>query len=156
MRVLARARFRGRSHGFTLIEIVIVIVIVGILMAVALPGYQDSMRKGRRADAKAGLMDAANRQERFVLDRNTYTTEMKDLGFATAVATPDTFKSEEGHYNIKATACASGINTCYVLTATPVPGGAQADDSHCAKFILDSTGAKTAEDASGTPNPECW
>ena len=51
----------GLSSGFTLIELVIVIVIVSILMAVALPGFQDAMRKGRRADAKEGLMDAANR-----------------------------------------------------------------------------------------------
>ena len=60
----------GRADGFTLIELIIVIVIVSILAAVALPGFQDAMRKGRRADAKEGLMDAANRQERFMLDRN--------------------------------------------------------------------------------------
>ncbi len=80
-------------HGFTLIELVIVIVIVGILMAVALPGYQESMRKGRRADAKAGLMDAVNRQERFMLDRSAYTRDMDELGFGA-----DPMISEEGHY----------------------------------------------------------
>jgi type IV pilus assembly protein PilE len=142
----------GGAAGFTLIELMIVVVIVGILLMVALPGYQDSMQKGRRADAKSGLMDAANREERFMLDRNTYTVDMMALGLAGA--TTDTVKSEEGFYNIKVEACASDtIATCYVLTATPVPGGAQADDARCTTLVLDYTGAKTA---TGTTPTECW
>ncbi len=151
---------RRLSGGFTLIELVIVIVIVSILVAVALPAYQDSMRKGRRADAKAGLMDAANRQERFMLDRSAYTKDMEDLGFG-----DDPTISEEGHYSIDVDEAATidlcnyafdpndNAPPCYVLTATPVSGGAQADDARCTKFILDSTGAKTAE---GSADEECW
>jgi type IV pilus assembly protein PilE len=143
---------RGSVHstGFTLIEVVIVIVIVGILMAVALPGYQESMNKGRRADAKAGLMDAVNRQERFMLDRSTYTEDMTQLGFGA-----DPMVTEEGHYTVEVedpdVACP--IATCYVLTATPVAGGAQADDAKCTSFTVDSTGAKTA---TGSAAAECW
>lgn len=138
------------TAGFTLIEVMIVVVIVAILLAVALPGYQSSMNKGRRADGKAGLMDAANRQERFMLDRNTYTVDMKELGLSNT--TTDNIKSEEEHYNIQVAACATGtIATCYVLTATPI--GVQADDTYCTKLILDSTGAKTAE---GSAAAECW
>lgn len=140
----------GRAGGFTLIEVIIVIVIVGILMAVALPGYQDSLRKGRRADAKAGLMDAANRQERFMLDRSTYTADMKNLGFA-----DDPAETEEGHYTIDVDPNDPGcpIATCYVLTATPKAGGAQADDTLCTSFSVTSGGAK---EATGSLGSECW
>lgn len=149
-----------RLAGFTLIELVIVIVIVSVLASIALPAYQESMRKGRRADAKTGLMDAANRQERFMLDRSAYTKDMKNLGFG-----DDPMISEEGYYSIDvdetATASLCGYAfdpndnapPCYVLSATPVAGGAQADDARCTKFILDSSGARQAE---GSAAAECW
>ena len=149
-----------RPAGFTLIELVIVIVIVSILASIALPAYQDSMRKGRRADAKAGLMDAANRQERFMLDRSAYTKDMKNLGFG-----DDPAISEEGYYSIDvdetATAALCGYAfdpndnapPCYVLTATPLASEAQADDARCTKFSLNSSGAKAAE---GSAASECW
>jgi type IV pilus assembly protein PilE len=140
---------KRRNSGFTLIEVVIVVVMLGVLMSIALPAYQDSMRKGRRADAKAGLMDAANRQERLMLDRRTYTDDMEDLGFE-----DDPMLTEEQYYSIDAEACADGtIATCYVLTATPVAGGVQEEDTKCTSLILDSTGAKTA---TGTLQAECW
>ena len=58
-----QARHSPSVRGFTLVELMIVIVIVAILLAVALPSYQNSVQKGRRADAKAALLDVANRQE---------------------------------------------------------------------------------------------
>ena len=68
-------------------ELMIVVVIVGVLMMVALPAYQDSLQKGRRADGMAALMDAAGRQEKFMLDRSTYTIDMMDLGYGTIILT---------------------------------------------------------------------
>ncbi len=140
---------RHDSHaGFTLIELMIAVVIVGILLAVALPAYQNSMQKGRRSDAMSALQDAANRQEQFMLDRSTYTKDMTDLGFA------DPFISPEGHYSITAAKCTTGaITNCFELTATPLPASPQAKDSRCTSFILDSFGSKTA---TGTAKTECW
>lgn len=150
----ARRKGLGRSGGFTLIEVMIVVVIVGILVAVALPGYQGSMQKGRRADAKAALLDVAGRQEQYMLDRGTYTNDMTDLGFGA-----DPMDSEEGHYTVDATGdCdAAGTTTdlgrCYELTATPKAGSPQVDDARCTSFIIYSNGVKTA---TGSDIESCW
>tara|TARA_R100001509_G_scaffold50570_4_gene27795 strand:+ start:4683 stop:5129 length:447 start_codon:yes stop_codon:yes gene_type:complete len=145
----ARRQASARSRGFTLIEVMIVVVIVGILLMVALPGYQGVMQKGRRGDARAALLDASNRQEQYQLDFGTYTADMTDLGYAA-----DPFTSEEGLYRIDAVSCASGtIATCYVLTATPVAGAPQSKDTRCTTLSLDSFGNRTA---TGTHPAECW
>lgn len=148
MAIRAAAHRRIKSYGFTLIEIMMVVVIVGILLAVALPSYQGSMQKGRRSDAKSALLDAANRQEQFMLDRSTYTVDMRQLGFGNNPSV-----SEEEHYSVKAEACASGINNCFLLTATPRAGSPQSKDSRCTSFSLDSFGSRTA---TGTADGECW
>lgn len=142
-----------KTSGFTLMEVMIVVVIVGVLLAVALPGYQSSLQKGRRSDAKGALKDVANRQEQFMLDRNTYTTDMSDLGYGV-----DPMVSGEQHYTVDATACGGGnITRCYRLTATPRPGSAQDDDEQCYLFILDSSGAESAQKKDGNPaTANCW
>lgn len=144
--------FRGAIRlpaGFTLIEVMIVVVIIAILITVALPSYQGSLQKGRRSDAMSGLLDAANRQQQFMLDRNTYTSDMTDLGYA---ANPQI--SEEGHYSISGAACTGGsVVTCYTLTAIPVAGSPQGDDARCTTFSLDSFGTRSA---TGTSAGDCW
>ncbi len=139
------------SSGFTLIEVMIVVVIVGILIAVALPGYQNSLQKGRRADAKAALLDVAGRQEQYMLDRGTYTNDMTELGFGA-----DPMVSEEQHYTVDATDCSGGttdLNRCYLITATPRAGSPQVDDARCTTIVLNSNGAKTA---TGSDTDSCW
>lgn len=140
---------RPGEHGFTLMEVMIVVVIIGILAAIGLPSYQDSVRKGRRSDAISLLLDVANRQEQHMLDRSTYTTDMTDLGLAA-----DPAQSEERHYTVDAAACAAGtIATCYVLTATPAAGSPQAADGGCTTFTLDSFGRRGA---TGSQADNCW
>lgn len=137
------------NRGFTLIEVMIVIVIVGVLLAIAVPSYQNSMQKGRRSDARSALLDVANREEQYMLDRGTYTEDMQDLGFS-----EDPYISEDGHYSVDAVACATAaITRCFVLTATPVETSPQADDVRCTRFILGSDGSKTA---SGSDRLNCW
>lgn len=140
---------RQGMQGFTLIEIMIVVAIVAILVGIAVPSYQSSIQKGLRSDAKAALLDAANRQESLMLDRNTYTLDMEVLGFP-----DDPMITEEEHYSVDAAACADGtIATCYVLTATPQGSSPQAKDLRCTSFVLDSNGARSA---TGTTDDECW
>ena len=142
---------RSGQKGFTLIEVMIVVVIIGVLLMVALPSYQASLQKGRRADGMGALMDAAGRQEKFMLDRSSYTTDMEDLGYA---ASP--YISPEGHYSITAAVCddaGATIANCYKLTAVPAAGSVQQKDTRCASFVLNSNGIKTA---TGSNASECW
>lgn len=147
-----RARHMARAAGFTLIELMIVLVIVAILMAVAVPAYLEHAQKARRSDGMGALMDVANRQEQLMLDRSTYSGDMTALGFA-----DDPMVSPEGHYQVDGVDCGGGAITaasnCYLLTATPVDSSPQADDTRCASLTLSSTGQRGA---TGTTGDECW
>ena len=72
---------RGRSAGFTLIELMIVVIVLGILTAIAVPAYQNSVLKGNRAVAKAKLLDVAARQEAYFGDNKVYTNSLAFFGF---------------------------------------------------------------------------
>lgn len=125
---------RKKSTGFTLIELMIVVAIIGIIAAIAYPSYQDQVRKAKRADGTSKLMDAMARQERYFSENNTYTDDMNDLGYAA-----DPVDSDEGHYKIDGAACTgSTLAQCVKLTATAQ--GGQATDGN---LTLDSTNAKT-------------
>jgi type IV pilus assembly protein PilE len=133
------------STGFTLIELMIAIMIVGILLAISIPSYRDYVLRGQRSDGHSALLDIAGRQERFVAQNNTYTILIAEpAGLNMGITT-----SSDEHYNMSVEACDDDtIATCYVITATAV--GSQAGDADCATITYDSTGDKT-----GTTE-ECW
>ena len=134
------------ENGFSLIELMIVVVIVGILLAIALPAYQDYVLRSHRTDAHSSLLDIAARQERFVAQNNTYTTE---ISAATGLGIGST-TSREGYYDLTVAACAAGtIANCYLITATAT--GTQVNDTDCLAITYDSTGVKA-----GTTAGECW
>ncbi len=125
---------KNGHRGFTLIELVMVVAIVGILMAIAIPSYNSSTAKARRTDGQTALMDVMVRQERFYTENNTYTTDLDDL--------PASSDSPEGYYTITAAACGgSTIDSCVILTATA--GSAQASDGN---LTLNSRGQKLPAD----------
>jgi type IV pilus assembly protein PilE len=124
------------AAGFTLIEVLIVVVIVGILAAIALPSFIDSIRDSRRADAFAALTHLQIAQERFRGNRPQFAASITaaptdyppGLGLPAAAAT-----SPRGHYTLAIDAAsASG----YTITATAVPGGTQAGDAGCQRLRI--------------------
>lgn len=142
-----------KQKGFTLIEVMIVVVIVAILAAVAIPSYQDSVRKTRRADAKEALMRIAALQERYFFTNNNYGTAVQ-LGVGNT--------SAEGNYTINVYTTPGsepgcGSDPCYRIVATPVATGPQAADTKCAVFALNHVGQRSAKDASdANRTDECW
>ena len=124
------------NTGFTLIELMIVVAIIGVIGAIAYPSYDEFMKKARRTDAKAGLTKMASRQERFQQQNDTYTTNTGSVG---GTGTIDNF------YVLSIDS--ADING-FALTATAVAGGPQAsdtttDDGDCTVMQMTSTGLKT-------------
>lgn len=125
-----------RTLGFSLLEVMVVVALIGILSMVALPSYSEYIIRANRAEAKDLLTDVAFQQERFNTRNRTYTTNMTDLGYAA-----DPIVSANGLYNVDAAACAgSTIQLCTIITATPVAGTTQANDGN---LTLDSRGNRT-------------
>ena len=142
-------RARG-ARGFTLVEIMLALVVVGVLAAVALPAYQQAVQKGRRSDAIAMLTAVQQAQERWRANRTGYAANLSDLGFSSG-------QSPKGYYEI---ALSNVAMSTYTVTATPISSGAQAKDSVCAKLgIAVSVGQvsyTSADSASQATSSKCW
>ncbi|HHJ80720.1 MAG TPA: prepilin-type N-terminal cleavage/methylation domain-containing protein [Candidatus Tenderia electrophaga] len=125
---------RKKSTGFTLVELMIVVAIIGIIAAIAYPSYQDQVRKSKRTDGHSKVMDAMARQERYFSENNTYTADMTALGYAS-----DPVYSDNKHYKIDGAAC-SGKTLAQCVKITATAQGGQASDGD---LTLDSTNVKT-------------
>lgn len=145
-----RCRLPRRAlAGFTLIEVLITVVIIGILAAMAYPTYTQHVRKTRRSDAQVALMQIASQQERFFTECNWYASNLAGTkGCATNTTGALgrlTTTSPEGYYALAVAAGPIDTTNCsaytcgYTLTATPVATGRQAGDG---AFRLDSTGRR--------------
>jgi len=124
----------------------IVVAIIGILSAIALPSYNEYIQRGHRADARAGLLQTQQWLERAATAQGTYPTTL-----------PATFTwAEDASKRYQIDFAAGNTNAAFTLVATRKSPGAQADD-RCGDFTLTNTGTRGANNiASGTTAEECW
>lgn len=139
------------ARGFTLIELMVVVAVVAILASIALPSYQDSVRKSRRAQAKADMVELAQRFERHHTVNNTYTTFWTAANVPVASRVSPTTAGAVVAYDLSVQNLTA--NT-FTLVATPRAGSSQAQDTRCGTLALTNTGLKTRS-GSGALS-DCW
>ena len=126
---------KRRSRGFTLVELVVTVAIVGILASASYGSYQNYLRRSNRSAAQQFMLEVMNRQELYLLDARAYADDVGDTGLGLTV--PDKVAQ---HYAITITLTA-GPPPGYVVTATP--GGNQAVDG---VLTLASNGNKSPQE----------
>ncbi len=152
----------SRTAGFTLVELMVVVVIATILLSIAVPSYMIQIRESRRTDARTGLLDLAGREESYNAAMNAYTNIAANLGYT---AFPATIGS--GYYTITVSCVAAygAVLGCdpnanaptgpsYYLTATPIAGTSQANDTQCTSFSVDSQGNQFSTGTAAITT--CW
>jgi len=135
------------QNGFTLIELMITVAIIGILSAIAYPSYTQYIVRSNRSAAEGFMLTVAGKQEQYILDARMYATSMTVLGITSVPS------EVSQNYTVTVSANNAATPPSYTVTATPT--GSQATrDTKCASLTLDQTGGKGF---SGTATlAECW
>ncbi|WP_299595529.1 type IV pilin protein [uncultured Microbulbifer sp.] len=137
-----------KVQGFSLIELMIVVAIIGIIAGIAYPSYMESVRKSNRADAKASLNDVSQRLQRCYTAYSSYVHASCSVG-ATLNTAGGSIASGESMYSITGALTA----TTFTLTATPIAGGVQSSDAKCTTLTLSQSGVRNA---TGSNPASCW
>jgi type IV pilus assembly protein PilE len=141
---------RTARRGFTLIELMIAVAVIGILAAIAYPSYTQHVLKSRRAEAKAALLDLAARQERYFSINNRYADAPADLGYAGAQFPVDVLSGRQAYYQLSTNVGAPA--TSYSAQAVPV--GVQARDT-CGTYSINHLGLQ-GNAGNSLPVAACW
>ena len=133
------------QQGFTLIELMITVAIVGIIAAIAVPNYSEYIKRASRAEAAAALLDAANKQEQYFVDNRAYSTSFSDLGIQS--------KTENGHFELTINVVNSNE---FTITAKPIAGAVKGD-ADCTSLTINDVGLKGATGSKGNTDINyCW
>ncbi|MGH8540893.1 MAG: type IV pilin protein [Stenotrophobium sp.] len=147
------AKKTPRSRGFSLIELVIAVAIAGILAAIAIPSYQESVARTRRAQAQTAVLGLAHALERWFTNNNSYADTADENG------APKLFPAEvpaSGIAFYKLSLTVAGDGSDYSISASPLDGGPQAQDK-CGSFTYNASGAQGISGArSGIDVADCW
>ncbi len=157
MRTHSQMRWHARRGvlGFTLIELMITVLVVGILSAIAYPIYEHQVAQAHRTDARNALLELAAREERYFAMYNAYTSNEGDLGYTGSW--PITIGS--GYYAIESpNVTSTNGQPAFSLTAVTVSAYQAQEDPTCSTFTVTSTGAESSTDSAGNTNPAdtCW
>ncbi len=152
-------------RGFTLIELMITVAIIGIIAAIAYPSYQNYTKQTRRSDAQIALTQAANQQERFFTECNWYAANLagtRSCGTSTTGALGISVASPESHYILSPSAGAINAASCsqyscgYTLVADPDNASATGRQSNDGKYRIDSTGVKQWDKSNNNSYGSKW
>lgn len=132
---------KRRIKGFSLIELAIVMVVIAILSAIALPSYRKYVLRGNRTQAIQALQDLASREENYFFSNSTYTQSNTNLGASSSIGAP--------YYSV---VVASASSTDYTVTATAI--STQVQDTPCASLSLNHAGQQFSNGV--VASQPCW